>query len=145
MNSMIRYALTCMLSTLCLLSAHNVMAGIIVIVHPSNKISALSAEDVQKVYLGKIKHFPGGVEVNAVDQAEAEPVRKAFYQQVVRKEGSQLKAYWAKIIFTGDGMPPEVMNDSAAVKSWVASHPDGIGYIDESKVDQSVKPVFRLP
>lgn len=145
MKSILRYVLGSMLGSLCMINAHNATAGVAVIVHPSNKLVTLTDNDVQKIYLGKLTHFPSGNTIAAVDQAEAEPSRKQFYEQVVRKDGAQLKAYWAKIVFTGDGLPPEAKGDSTAVKAWVASHPDAIGYIDEAALDQTVKPVFRLP
>lgn len=145
MKSTLRYVLASMLGGVCVINAHNATAGVVVIVHPSNQLATLTDSDVQKIYLGKVTHFPGGTTIDAVDQAEAEPTRKMFYQQVVRKDGAQLKAYWAKIIFTGDGLPPEAKGNSTAVKAWVASHPDAIGYIDEAALDQTVKPVFRLP
>lgn len=145
MKSTLRYVLTSMLGSLCLMSVHNAAAGVVVIVHPSNQLATLTDSEVQKIYLGKLTHFPNGNTIDAVDQAEPEPSRKMFYKQVVRKDGAQLKAYWAKIIFTGDGLPPETKGDSTAVKAWVASHPDAIGYIDDTALDQTVKSVFRLP
>lgn len=145
MNSTIRYVLTFVLGGICLTSAHDAAAGVVVIVHPSNEISTLIYSNLKKIYLGKLMHFNGGKTIIPVDKGEAEAPHKLFYQQIVRKDGAQLKAYWAKIIFTGDGVPPEAKGDSAAVKAWVASHPDAIGYIDEIALDQTVKSVFRLP
>jgi len=56
-----------------------------------------------------------------------------------------MKAYWSKMIFSGKAAPPAVFDNDAAVKSWVASNTDGIGYIDSSQVDVSVKVILTIP
>ncbi len=47
-------------------------------------------------------------------------------------------------MLSGKGIKLDVLQDDAAVKAWVASHPDGLGYIDASQVDESVKVVYTL-
>lgn len=145
MKAAMRFCITCVLSGASLVNAQDAAAGVVVIVHPSNATASLTGSDVQKIYLGKMKHFPDGKPLTPVDQKDTELPRQLFYQQIVRRDGAQLKAYWAKIVFTGDGVPPESKGDSASVKAWVASHPDAVGYIDESQLDPTVKSVFRLP
>ena len=52
---------------------------------------------------------------------------------------AQMKAHWAKIIFTGRGHPPEEAANSAEVKKLIVNNPNAIGYIDKSLVDATVK------
>jgi hypothetical protein len=52
-----------------------------------------------------------------------------------------MKAYWAKIIFTGRGQPPQEVRSSAELKKRIAQDPAAIGYIDESLLDDSVRVV----
>jgi hypothetical protein len=47
------------------------------------------------------------------------------------------------MVFTGKGTPPKEVADDAAVKSFVATTPGAVGYIDESKVDASVKVLLK--
>jgi len=71
-------------------------------------------------------------------------VRDDFYTKVANKSGAQVKAYWAKLVFTGKGQPPKDAGDSAGVKSAVAANPAAVGYVDKSVVDGSVKVVLAL-
>ena len=48
-------------------------------------------------------------------------------------------------MFSGKGQPPREVGDDAAVKAWVASNPEAIGYIDGKFVDGSVKVLFIIP
>ena len=120
-------------------------ADVVVIVNRDNPITTLSKEDAKRIYLGKDKSFPNGEKVRAADQAEGNAARDKFYAAVVEKTDAQIKAYWSQLIFTGKGTPPDMIGGDSAVKKWVAEHKSGIGYVDASAVDGSVKVLMRLP
>ena len=122
--------------------AHAAMA---IIAHPSNSLAGITVEQAADIYLGKAGIFPNGQRVSPVDQAPNSPVRMKFYKTVVKKDGSELKVYWSKLLFTGKGQPPREVGDDADVKGWVASNPDAIGYIDGKFVDNTVKVLLILP
>lgn len=120
----------------------NAYADVVVVVSAKCAVSHLSAEQTGRIFLGKVNTFPGGGHVLPLDQPEGAPIRDEFYTRVLNKSAAQLTAYWAKMVFTGDGFPPRLINGNAAVKHAVSSNPDAIGYIDRSAVDGSVKVVF---
>ncbi|QSX30567.1 MULTISPECIES: type 2 periplasmic-binding domain-containing protein [Shewanella] len=121
---------------LCLCSMQ-VFAGVAVIVHPSNGDS-LDKKDIENIYLGKTKSFPGGGQAVPVN-LEGGAVREAFDSNVLGKSASQLKAYWSQKVFTGKGTPPKEVASDAEVIGLVSSNPNIIGYIDSSQVNGSVK------
>ena len=94
--------------------------------------------------LGKNSALPGGGAATPVDQADGSPLRDQFYTKVSSKSAAQMKAYWAKQIFTGKGQAPKEAGDSAAVKAAVAGNPNLIGYIDRSAVDATVKVLLTV-
>ena len=61
---------------------------------------------------------------------------------MVRKDSSQLAAYWAKIIFTGVGRPPVELDGNLAVRKAVAGNPNAIGYIDRKAANKSVRVIL---
>lgn len=117
-------------------------AGIVVVVNPNSGISSLSAGQAKAIFLGKQSSFPNGGKAVPVDQPEDSAIRNTFANKVLGKSGSQLKAYWSKMIFSGKGSPPQAVVDNAAVKAFVAGTPGGIGYIDGDQVDGSVTVVL---
>lgn len=119
-------------------------AGMAIIAHPSNPLAGITAEEAAKIYLGKSVSFNNGRSATPVDQT-AGPTRTKFNKQVLDKDDGELKAYWSKLLFTGKGRPPEEVGDDAAVKAWVARHPEGLGYVDGKVVDGSVKVLLILP
>lgn len=122
--------------------AANAPAEVVVVVSSKSNITHLTAEQTTKIFLGKVVTFPNGVTALPLDQPEGSPIRDEFYAKVVRKNASQLTAYWAKIIFTGDGRPPNTLADNLSVRKAVAASPNAIGYIDKSVVNRSVRVVL---
>jgi len=109
--------------------------SVAVIVNPKNA-SAVSAEQISNIFLGKSNELLG------IDLPDGSPVRDAFYHKVTGKDGAQLKAYWAKLVFTGKAQPLKELASDADVKKFVAGNPTAIGYIDKAAVDGSVKVIL---
>ncbi len=112
---------------------------VVLIVNPANTLSELTLKDVKKIYLGKSKFFPGGGKVIPADQLEKSTVRKIFYEVMIGKSASRLKAYWSKRIFTGKGTPPIIKKNDEAMLAWVAEQPLALGYVYRKSVNDSVK------
>lgn len=112
-----------------------------VIVHPSNA-AALDDDQIGKIFLGQTKTFPGGGEATPVDIKEG-ALREDFGNKVLKKNPAQLKALWARQIFTGGAKPPKELDSEDAVLKFVASTPGAIGYVDAGKVNGTVKAVKR--
>jgi hypothetical protein len=74
-----------------------------------------------------------------VDLGDGSAERDQFYATVAGKTPAQIKAYWSKVIFTGRGQPPRVVQNSGAMRRYVAANMDAIGYIDSMMVDDSVR------
>ena len=122
-------------SALLFLSLPALAQSVAVIVNPKNT-GELTADQISKIYLGKSNALV------AADLSESSPLREYFYLKVTGKDVAQLKAYWAKLIFTGKAQPLREFSSDAEVKKFVAANPNGIGYIDKSAVDSSVKAVL---
>jgi len=115
-----------------------VRAEVVVVVSPANSVTALSAEQVADIFLGKSSRFPDGNVAVPIDQAENSSERTEFYSRFADKTLAQVKMHWAKLIFTGRGQPPRKAKDAGEVKKLLARNPNAIGYIDRSEVDDTV-------
>lgn len=120
-----------------------VNAEVAVIVHPSNN-STLDRKMIQWLFLGKKKSFTNNAIAIPVYQEPGSTARQSFTTTILKKTEKQLKSYWSKQLFTGKGMPPEEISNDAAVKQYIANNPAGIGYIDASKIDNSVRVVLTF-
>ena len=127
-----------------LLLAGASQAQVAVVVNPKSPTASMTAEQVSAIFLGKSNTLPSGAAAAPVDQPESAAVREAFYTKVTGKSGAQVKAAWSRLVFSGKATPPKEVGSSAEVKKFVAGNPDGIGYIEKSAVDGSVKVVLTV-
>ena len=104
---------------------------IVVIVNPA--AAPISREQIVDLYLGRSDAWI------PIDQAVGSEIYVEFYKKLTGRDSAQIKAIWSRILFTGRGVPPKQLRDSAAVKKAVAANPNAVGYIEKSAVDASVK------
>lgn len=114
-----------------------------IIVHPDIQVD-LSQQDVERIFLAKSKTFPDGSAAIPVNQLEGEKIRVAFDQGILGKNESQMKSYWAKLIFTGKAVPLKQLTSDQEVMAYVASNPGAIGYVNIDSVDDSVRVLFSF-
>jgi ABC-type phosphate transport system substrate-binding protein len=141
----IRILNSCILSSLLLGVPSWAAADVVVILNPQNPNAALTKSDISDIFLGKSTEFPGGGPATPIEHAESAPIRAEFHASVTGKSSGQLKAYWAKVVFTGKGQPPKEGLNSQDIKKIVASDPTAIGYIEKGALDTSVKAVLSAP
>jgi ABC-type phosphate transport system substrate-binding protein len=118
-------------------------ADVVVVVSATSTVDSLTKSQVSNIFLGKTSSFPNGDKAIAIDQKDGSSEWIDFYKKVSGKSGSQLKSYWAKLIFSGRKQPPKQLADSSEVKKSVSSNPNQISYIAEEAVDSSVKVVLK--
>ena len=121
------------------LNAATTEADVVAVVSADNPVNTLSRNELINIFLGKTQHFPDGSAAKPIDQNEDTATHEAFYVTFANKSEAQIKSYWSKMIFTGRGRPPKSVTSGEEVKSWLAENPEGIGYLDESYVDDSLK------
>lgn len=118
-------------------------AEVVVIGSRDIDVALLSEKTVRNLYLGKTVQLDNGIRVEVIDLPSGNSVRDEFYVKVIGKDPTQIKAYWAKRIFTGKGSPPETRFDEHAVVKWVNEAPGRIGYVSAEAADSSVKVLLR--
>lgn len=110
--------------------------GIAVVVHPSNKIKGLTAEQISEIYKGKISNWSqvGGENkpIVAITRDTASGTRGAF------EEILELKRKVNGMTVSAISQRAQVANGNGGLKTMVASNPYAIGYISLGSVDNSV-------
>lgn len=103
--------------------------GIAIIVHPSNPVTGLTKEQVQRIFAGNIAKWSqvGGEnkEIHVVAREEGSGTRGAFEELVMGKE-----------LIKADAI---LQPSNGAVRTAVSSTPQAIGFISFGYIDNSVK------
>ena len=120
-----------------LLLSQSVAAEVAVIVNPENT-NSVTASEIKRIFLGKLKKFPDGSKVMPINQGNDATARQEFDRKVLGKSATQIKSYWAKVVFSGKGGPPAEMTNAAEVIEYVSQNANGIGYVETSELTDQV-------
>ena len=141
MKKLSKYAITL---SLLLMPMYSLQAEELVVVTAADNVEELQLEDVARIFLGKVTRYPSGEEVVPLNMDPADPSFAEFARKVLKKTPSQLKAYWAKRIFTGKGKPPRSISSVEELRALVASDKRYLSYLDKNNVDHTVRWVIVL-
>lgn len=103
--------------SLLLMLATTVQADPVVVVSANSSLGALTQDEVRQIFNGQARRV-SGVSVKPLDLPSRGDAREAFYQQVLGKSAEQMKSYWARMIFTGRGMPPREVSSEQRWLCW---------------------------
>ncbi len=91
-------------------------------------IAALDRETAEQLFLGRRTTLANGRAVTLIDlPAGAE--RDRFYLQLTRKNPSQIRAYWSRLVFTGRAQPPGEAAGIDDARRLVLAAPGAITYL----------------
>lgn len=117
-------------------------AELAIIAHPDINAGTLDTQDVRKLFLGERKSFPNGHHAVLFNHRIGSPDRKEFFALVLSMSESSHRRHWKRKIAVGAGNSPEELGSHATVLKSIANTPGSIGYMDASKVDDTVKVLF---
>ena len=130
--------------TLCTVLSLNTFANndFVVAVSKDSTINKLSKHDIAKLFLSKIKNFPNGEKAIPIEINHKQS-HILFHKQVTNKNEKQLSRYWAKMIFTGRGIPPKRLEKMSDVIEFVTKNTNAITYIQRKYLPKSFKIVWE--
>lgn len=129
-----------------LIPATFVRADILVIAGAQSPIRELTRDEVGRIFLKRMKQLPGreSLDLYPVGQSSDPAFTDSFYLHVTGKDRNQLRAYWARLMFTGKDKPPKDLKDDEGVKQWVTENPGGVGFIRGAALTPKFKVVYRF-
>jgi len=116
----------------------------VVVVNKNNPIESLSKREVIDIYMGRFLTFPDGEHVQPLDLPSQSSLKNDFYVSLVNQDERKIKAYWARLLFSGRAKPPETLDSIAAILAKVEKINQAIAYIPATAVTDNVKVVYRL-
>lgn len=119
-------------------------AETVVIVSASSPVAHLSRDEVINIFMGRYRRLADGSSALPVEPGMDAPVRKAFYKSLLGKSVSEIRAYWARLVFSGRTSPPEELAGDAEVVDRVARDPAAVGYVERQSLTSRVRVVFVL-
>ncbi len=119
----------------------NAFAEVAIVVHKDNSVTTVTKSALGRYFLRKTTAWDTGIRIAPVDLPITDPVREEFSKTILGKNSREIESHWISQSLVGGKSAPEVVANSALVKKNVSADPGGIGYINVSDLDDSVKRV----
>jgi hypothetical protein len=116
--------------------------ALVLIVHPSRSDSLTIAE-ASAIYLKKRRFWTDGEVIVPLNLPAETAAREQFSRRVLGRGSNEMSGYWNQQYFQGV-FPPVTLSSGVAVKRYVASDRNAVGYVEAREVDGSVRVVLRL-
>lgn len=100
-----------------------------VIVNPRNAVARVSKRLILDAFLKKRTLWDDDHAIQPVDLAQSSSVRGKFSHDLLGRDVSSVRNYWAQLVFSGRGIPPPELANDADVVKYVAAHSGAIGYV----------------
>lgn len=133
-----------LVGALWLLCAGPAQADVAVVVNPASPLREVSAKQVSDLYLGRQRSLGELENLHVYEQPFDSTLRERFFRGLNGMAIKQLNAYWARLRFSGEVLPPESLADSRAVLGRVRREKNAIGYVDADVLDGSVRVVLVI-
>ncbi|MDX1804737.1 MAG: hypothetical protein R3292_11695 [Alcanivorax sp.] len=114
----------------------------VVVIAGNSPIQSLTGDEVRQLFTGQARQVAGH-SLTPLDLGGGNPLHERFYSVLMGKSASQMRSYWARMIFTGRGMPPRQLSGVREMQLLVGSNRRYIGYLDAEQVTARLKVVFR--
>ncbi len=134
-----------LLVCLVLLFSHGSIAretAIAVVVSEKSAIRELSHADIAAVFLGQLGSTKASHPLTPIDSEEPQ-LRDEFYRTLLGRSQNQMRAYWSRMVFIGQGKPPRQISRDILHRE-IANIPDVIGYIPADQVRSGLRTVYLL-
>lgn len=113
---------------------------VVVVVSAQSTVRTLDPAALADIFLGKLGALPDGTRLVPVD-LDQPTLHDTFYTKIIGKSPTQLRAYWSRLIFSGQGKPPRRASTAGELKSLLAQGAQYIGYLERGDLDATVREV----
>lgn len=117
---------------------------IVVIVNNKTNVNNISRDEVINIFFGRNRRLASGITALPLDLPCTSPEREQFYLRLAGKSMNEIKAYWARLVFSGRASPPAMVQSQEEAMQVVADNLGAVGYVTRSKVTPAVKIIFEL-
>lgn len=107
----------------------------VIILNPSNTNQALERKTLRAVFGMRTSIWPDGVPVEVFVLPDSDPLHIEFSDKILGMLPYNLRRRWDRLIFSGTGRAPTVVESQEQMMEQVLETPGAIGYIDQSNIE----------
>ena len=107
-------------------------------------VQTLSRSQAIAYFTGRLRALPNGEPLQPLDLPSSHPARATFYRLLTGMSPAQINSYWARLVFSGQIQPAQVVESDAAMARALLDNPRAIGYLVKLPDDSRLRVVLTL-
>ncbi len=113
-------------------------AEVLIICHKNVTETSLSESEITEIFLGKRVQWEDNSKIRPAITKDAD-LHKQFLKTYLKKSEKQYQNYWNRLVFSGQGTPPQRLDTEAELIQYVAETEGAIGYMNSTTTAENVK------
>lgn len=114
-------------------------ADFYLVVQSANPQPVLTQKEAVDLFMGRNRAFRNGDLAQVYDLPRDNALHADFYQRLTGMGPAQINSYWARLMFSGQTMPPRSVADEAAMIETVKRNPYAIGWLHKEPADKQLR------
>jgi ABC-type phosphate transport system substrate-binding protein len=114
-----------------------------VIVSPSLASTKLDRSLLRAVFTMRVRQWPDGSPIRVFVLPDTDPLSDQFYRERLGMYSYVLRRAWDRMVFTGTGFAPTVVQTEREMIERVRSTPGAIGYVGKRELSESDARLLR--
>ncbi|SFI96818.1 hypothetical protein [Nitrosomonas sp. Nm34] len=110
-----------------------------VVVHPSVPVRNLSRNSLRAIFGMRLRAWQDGSPIRVFVLPDEAPLHNLFAKEKLNIFPYQLRSAWDRLIFSGTGQAPFLVNSEEEIRTRVASTPGAIGYLKRVNIDDTIQ------
>jgi ABC-type phosphate transport system substrate-binding protein len=124
-------------------SPHDTALPVDVIVSPSLTSMQLDRSLLRAVFTMRVRQWPDGSPIRVFVLPDNDPLSDHFYRERLGMYSYVLRRAWDRMVFTGTGFAPTVVQTEQEMIERVRSTPGAIGYVGKRELSESDARLLR--
>lgn len=96
-----------------------------------NQFGQLSREDLREIFFGRQTRWPDGSPLRVFVLPDQNSIHIRFAKEILGIYPYQLRSAWDRMVYSGTGVPPVVVDSLEQMRIELEKTPGSIGYIEK--------------
>jgi ABC-type phosphate transport system substrate-binding protein len=97
----------------------------------NGRADSLSTETLREIFFMRLTSWPDGTPIRVFVLPDKHPLHVRFSKEILGVYPFQLRAAWDRLVFSGTGLTPHMVETVDEMLERVRVTPGGIGYVDK--------------
>lgn len=99
---------------------------------------ALSVNSLRSIFSMRLKTWPDGTKIRVFVLSDDDQLHQTVSKEKLNVFPYQLRSTWDRLVFSGTGQAPIIVNSTEEMLAKVASTPGAIGYLWRANINENV-------